>query len=237
MLAQPSSSRFHPNNMNRIIFLLAISALFFSCDKDLENCSGNYCVKANGYVYDLLTLEPLNSANVTITYKENCGWCGTGCLFREFFIGTVTTNKSGYFQADFSCRRFNDINGAYVFDIEYEDFIEESIGVPNSGQNEIYTKSQLNPPAFLNLSISLIGTDNLKYFGLSIYADSLTSIPIGGYNSNERGLFRDSVFTFRVPAEKMIYFGYLVKTDLTEKYADDSILILRNDTMNINVTE
>jgi len=222
-------------------FALIFISLFFLCDAcdnvkfDLEDCNRDNCIQASGYVYDNLTQEPLPSATIHILYKENCGWCGTGCLFREFKIGEVHTDGNGYFQTNFSSKEFSGITGSYVFKISYKDFISESVGISNNNQTELFFEAELNPPAYLKLSVDLQGSRNVDYFGLSLYSDSLTGPSIGGFNSNESGLFSDTVLSFIVPAERMIYFGYLVKTASGERYSNDSTIINTFKTKEIEI--
>ncbi len=211
-----------------------------SCEIDkfkLGDCNGDDCIRASGYLYDRLTDEPLTGASIKITYKENCGFCGTGCPFREFEIGTVMTNGNGYFQTNFSSKEFADITGSYVFDLGYNEYIEENVWISNDGQKELFVESSLNPPAYLNLSISLIETENVEYFGLSISPDSLSARPVGGYNSNRSGLFSDTSMMFRVPAERKIYFGYLIRTDVGDKRSQDSTFIKRFETEEYHISE
>ncbi len=224
----------------RTINVLQIILLFicFSCEKDkfeLGDCRGEDCIRASGYVYDKLTNEPLKSATILIRYKENCGWCGTGCPFRDFEIGTVTTDITGHFHTDFSSKEYEGITGNYVFEVAYEDYMEETVWIANENQKDLFIESSLNPPAYLNLSISLMETENIEYFGLDISPDSLSARPIGGYNSNELGLFIDTTLIFKVPAERKVYFGYLIKTDIDKKYANDSVIIDRFQTLGYQI--
>lgn len=220
--------------------LIALIFLCNACEKDkfeFGDCNGDNCIQSSGYVYDKLTKEPITSARIKISYKENCGWCGTGCQFREFNIGEVLTDKSGYFQTNFSSKEFDGITGNYVFEIFYEDFISETIGISNDNQSELFFEADLNPPAYLNLSVNLQNTLNIEYFGLSIYSDSLTARSLGGYNSNESGLFTDTVLNFIVPAERKIYYGYLIKTNNGEKYSNDSTIIDSYKTKDLEINE
>jgi hypothetical protein len=224
----------------RALVVLQIFMLFIClcCEKDkfdLGDCKGDDCIQASGYIYDRLTNEPLKSTTILITYRENCGWCGTGCLDREFEIGTVATNISGYFQTSFSSKEFEDITGTYVFEIAYDDFMEETVWITNDNQKDLFIESSLNPPAYLDLSISLKETENVEYFGLTIYPDSLSATPIGGYNSNRLGLFIDTTLIFKVPAERMVHFGYLIKTDIDDIYSDDSVFINRFKTLEYQI--
>ena len=226
----------------RITTVLLIFLIFIclSCEKDkfeLGDCRGDDCIGASGYVYDRLTNEPLNSATILISYKENCGWCGTGCLFRDFEIGTVITDITGNFHTDFSSKEFEGITGSYVFEVAYDDFMEEKVWIANDNQKDLFIESSLNPPAYLNLSISLMETENIEYFGLDISPDSLSARPIGGYNSNRLGLFLDTSMVFKVPAERKVYFGYLIKTDIDKKYSNDSVIINRFETLGYEINE
>lgn len=224
-------------------FKLTLIALLFlctACEKnkfDLGDCDGDECILANGYVYDKSTKKPLSSAKIKVFYEENCGWCGTGCLFREFEIGEIKTNKNGYFETNFSAKEFEGISGNYVFEIYNKNFISETVWISNENQAELFFETNLSPHAYLNLSINLKNTPNIEYFGLSIFSDSLTSHSIGGYNSNEIGLFTDTILNFIVPAERMIYFGYLIKTNSKEKYSNDSTIIVSYNTKDLKISE
>ncbi len=221
-----------------VMIMLIFTCLSCEIDKfKLGDCNGDYCIGASGYVYDILTDEPLAGASIKITYKENCGFCGTGCPFREFEIGTVMTNGNGYFQTNFSSKEFKEITGSYVFDLAYNEYIEENVWISNDGQKELFIESSLNPPAYLNLSISLIETDNINYFGLTMRSDSSSGRHVGGYNSNRSGLFSDTTVMFRVPAERIIYFGYLIEMEIGEKRSNDSIFINRFETEEYQISE
>jgi len=222
-----------------LIFIAAL-ILCIACENDnfeLGDCNGKNCIQASGYVYDQLTEEPLSSAAIKIVYKENCGWCGTGCPFREFEIGTIDTDDHGFFQTSFSTKEYGDIMGSYVFEIEYEDFISETVWISNDGQTELFFETYLSPPAYLNLSIDLQGKENVEYFGLNLLADSLSGRSIGDYNSGVDGLFSDTTLSFTVPAERMVYFGYLIRANSGEKYSNGSTSIKKYETKDLAIVE
>jgi hypothetical protein len=227
--------------MTKLKFIFAILIIsFLSCRKDNfihGDCSGDNCISVSGFVSDRLTREPLISADISILYEENCGFCGTGCPNRKFELGKVSTDKNGYFHKSFSSTEFQGITGQYSFKIAYDNYFEEQVSIPNNNQKTLKVESFLSPPAFLNLRISLTNTKNIGYFGLDLIPDSLTGISVGDYNSDVRGLFSDTTIVFKVPAERIIYIGYLLRTNVGEKHVNHSITIERFKTKDFQIIE
>jgi len=202
-----------------------------------EIVSGDNCITVSGFVYDRLTREPLSSADIRITYEENCGFCGTGCLSRKFDIGSISTDRNGYFKINFSSKEFQGITGSYSFNITFNKYLDELVSVTNNNQTSLSIVSFLNPPAYLNLRINLTNTKNIEYFGLDIIPDSLSGNSVGDYNSDVHGLFSDTTIVFKVPAERIIYIGYLLKTNTSEKHVNNSITIERFKTKDFQINE
>jgi hypothetical protein len=227
--------------MRKIKFLFVILILTcFSCRKDKSDfgdCLGDNCITASGFVYDRLTREPLSSADIKITYEENCGFCGTGCLFRKFEIGSSSTDKNGYFKTNFSTKEFKSITGSYIFNITFNQYMNDLVTITNNNQTSLSIESFLNPPAYLNLKINLSGTKNIEYFGLDLSPDSLNANSVGDYSSDGNGLFSDTTIVFKVPAERIIYIGYLLTTDIAEKFFSDTLTIGRFKTRNYQINE
>jgi len=227
--------------MRKVKFLFVILIIgCLSCLKDKFDpggCLGDKCITASGFVYDILTREPLPSADIRITYEENCGFCGTGCLFRKFAIGSISTDKNGYFKTDFSSQEFQGITGSYSINITFNEYLDELVSITNNNQTNLSIVSFLNPPAYLNLNINLTNTKNIEYFGLDLIPDSLSGNSVGDYNSDEHGLFSDTTIVFKVPAERIIYIGYLLKTNASEKYVNESVTIERFKTKDFQINE
>ncbi|MGC1390835.1 MAG: hypothetical protein WA816_07335 [Bacteroidales bacterium] len=227
--------------MNILKFLLLIFLILGpSCQKDnfdTGNCAGGNCITVSGYIFDRLTREPLASAEINITYKENCGFCGTGCPFRKFDLGSVSTDNNGYFKKDISSKVFQVITGSYSFDISFENYLDEHVYITNNNQKNLSVESFLSPPAYLNLRINLTGTNNIEYFGLDLIPDSLSGNSVADYNSDVSGLFADTTIVFKVPAERIIYIGYLLKTNSAEKHVNESVTIERFKTKDFQINE
>jgi hypothetical protein len=225
----------------KIKFLFAILIICcLSCRKDKfdpGNCPGDNCIAVGGFVFDRLTGEPLSSAVISITYQENCGFCGTGCPDRNFDLGSVSTDKSGFFKNDISSKEFQGITGTYSFNITFDNYLDEHVYVTNNNQKSLSVESFLSPPAYLNLRISLTNTKNIEYFGLDLIPDALTGISVGDYNSDVHGLFSDTTIVFKVPAERTIYIGYLLRTNVVEKHVNNSITIERFKTKDFQIIE
>ncbi len=227
--------------MRRIKFLYIILLVAcLSCRKDkfdFGDCLGDNCITASGFVFDRLTGEPLSLADIRITYEENCGFCGTGCLFRKFEIGSVATDKNGFFKTDFSSKEFKSITGSYVFNITFNQYLNDLVTIANNNQTNLSIESFLNPPAYINFKINLTGTKNIEYFGLDLSPDSLNANSVGGYSSKGNRLFSDTTLSFKVPAERIIYIGYLLTTDIAEKFFSDTLTIGRFKTRNYQINE
>jgi hypothetical protein len=227
--------------MRKIKFLIAILIIgCLSCRKDKSdpgNCPGDNCITVSGFVFDRLTREPLSSAVISITYQENCGFCGTGCPDRNFDLGSVSTDKSGYFKNDISSKDFQGITGTYSFNITFDNYLDEHVYVTNNNQKSLSVESFLSPPAYLNLRINLSGTNNIEYFGLDLIPDSPSGNSVADYNSDVHGLFADTTIVFKVPAERIIYIGYLLKTSTAEKHVNESVTIERYKTKDFQINE
>jgi hypothetical protein len=223
----------------KLIFAILIIGCL-SCRKDKfdpGDCLGDKCITASGFVYDRLTREPLPSAEIRITYEENCGFCGTGCLFRKFDLGSISTDKNGYFKTDFSSQEFQGITGSYSIKITFNKYLDEFVSITNNNQTGLSIVSFLNPPAYLNLNINLTNTKNIEYFGLDLIPDALSGNSVGDYNSDVHGLFSDTTIVFKVPAERIIYIGYLLKTHASEKHVNESITIERFKIKDFQINE
>jgi hypothetical protein len=227
--------------MRKLKFLFAILIIgCLSCRKDKFDpgaCPGDNCITVSGFVFDRLTREPLSSADIKITYEENCGFCGTGCPDRKFDLGSVSTDKSGYFKNDISSKEFQGITGSYSFNITFDNYIDEHVYVTNNNQKNLSIQSFLSPPAYLNLRINLSGTNNIEYFGLDLIPDSPSGNSVADYNSDVHGLFADTTIVFKVPAERIIYIGYLLKTSTAEKHVNESVTIERFKTKDFQINE
>jgi len=227
--------------MRKIKFLFAILIIScLSCRKDKfdsGNCPGDTCITVAGFVFDRLTGEPLSSAVISITYQENCGFCGTGCPDRNFDLGSVSTDKSGFFKNNIPSKEFQGITGTYSFNITFDNYLDEHVYVTNNNQKSLSVESFLSPPAYLNLRINLSGTNNIEYFGLDLIPDSPSGNSVADYNSDVHGLFTDTTIVFKVPAERTIYIGYLLKTSTAEKHVNESVTIERYKTKDFQINE
>jgi hypothetical protein len=50
-------------------------------------------------------------------------------------------------------------------------------------------------------------------------------------------LFADTTIVFKVPAERIIYIGYLLKTSTAEKHVNESVTIERFKTKDFQINE